>query len=108
MEKTKQALESEWNELQIEMKTLTQSKGDSESRRKKAESQLQELQVKHGESERQRIELAEKTTKMQVSVTPEHRSDTLEELGSAIVGWLEGGGRWRRKAETFSLDPGVF
>ena len=68
VEKTKQALESEWNELQIEMKTLTQSKSDSESRRKKAESQLQELLVKHGESERQRTELAEKMTKMQVSV----------------------------------------
>ena len=69
MEKTKQALESEWNELQIEMKTLTQSKSDSENRRKKAESQLQELLVKHGESERQRSDLAEKMTKMQVSIT---------------------------------------
>lgn len=66
MEKAKQALESEYNELQIELKTLTQGKGDSEHRRKKAESQVQELQVKYGESERQRQELAEKLTKMQV------------------------------------------
>uniref|UniRef100_A0A668AVQ2 Myosin-9 n=1 Tax=Myripristis murdjan TaxID=586833 RepID=A0A668AVQ2_9TELE len=63
--KAKQALESEWNELQIELKTLTQGKGDSEHRRKKAEAQVQELQVKHGESERQRQELADKLTKMQ-------------------------------------------
>lgn len=66
MEKAKQALESEYNELQIELKTLAQGKGDSEHRRKKAESQVQELQVKYGESERQRQELAEKLTKMQV------------------------------------------
>lgn len=66
VEKAKQALESEYNELQIELKTLTQGKGDSEHRRKKAESQVQELQVKYGESERQRQELAEKLTKMQV------------------------------------------
>lgn len=66
VEKTKQALESERNELQIELQTLMQGKGDSEHRRKKAETQLQELQVKHVESERQRMELAEKVTKMQV------------------------------------------
>ncbi|KAJ3615221.1 hypothetical protein NHX12_018789 [Muraenolepis orangiensis] len=65
VEKTKQALESEWNELQIEMKTLTQGKSDSEHRRKKAESQLQELLVKHGESEHQRSELTDKMAKMQ-------------------------------------------
>lgn len=66
VEKTKHALESELNELQIELKTLTQGKGDSEHRRKKAETQVQELQVKSGESERQRKELADKITKMQV------------------------------------------
>lgn len=66
VEKAKQALESEWNELQIELKTLVQGKSDSEHRRKKAESQVQELQVKHGESERQRQEMADKITKMQV------------------------------------------
>lgn len=66
VEKAKQALESEWNELQIELQTLTQGKGDSEHRRKKAEAQVQELQVKYGESERQRQEVATKMTKMQV------------------------------------------
>lgn len=66
VEKAKQALESEWNELQIELKTQVQGKSDSEHRRKKAESQVQELQVKHGESERQRQEMADKITKMQV------------------------------------------
>lgn len=66
IEKEKKALESEWNELQIEVKALTQSKGDSEHRRKKAEAQVQELQIKFGETERQRQELSDKMTKMQV------------------------------------------
>ena len=66
VDKTKQALESERNELTIELQTLMQGKGDYEHRRKKAESQVQELQVKHGESERQRQELAERVTKLQV------------------------------------------
>lgn len=66
MEKAKQALESERNELQIELQSLSQGKNESEHRRKKAESQLQELQVKHVESERQKQELADKVAKMQV------------------------------------------
>ncbi|KAK7166997.1 hypothetical protein R3I94_001408 [Phoxinus phoxinus] len=68
VEKTKQALESERNELQIELQTLMQGKGESEHRRKKAETQVQELQVKHAESERQRLELAERVNKMQVEL----------------------------------------
>lgn len=68
MEKAKQALESERNELAIEMQTLMQGKGESEHRRKKAESQVQELLVKHSESERQRVELAEKLAKVQVQL----------------------------------------
>lgn len=66
MEKAKQALESERNELSIELQSLLQGKGESEHRRKKAEAQVQELQLKHTESERQRLELAEKLTKTQV------------------------------------------
>jgi len=66
MEKAKQALESERNELAIEMQTLMQGKGDSEHRRKKAEAQVQELLLKHSESERQRLEQAEKLAKVQV------------------------------------------
>uniref|UniRef100_A0AAZ3PLF1 Myosin-9 n=1 Tax=Oncorhynchus tshawytscha TaxID=74940 RepID=A0AAZ3PLF1_ONCTS len=68
VEKAKQAMESEHNELAIELKTLTQGKSESEQRRKKAETQVQELQIKHSESERQRKDLAEKVAKMQVGV----------------------------------------
>lgn len=71
VEKAKQALESEWNEVQIELKTLTQGKGDSEHRRKKAEAQVQELQVKYTESERQRQEVADKVVKLQVRLRGE-------------------------------------
>lgn len=70
MEKAKQALDSERNELVIEVQTLVQAKGDSEHRRKKAESQVQELQLKYTECDRQRVELAEKLTKMQVNLFP--------------------------------------
>lgn len=66
MEKAKQALESEKNELSIEVQTLMQGKGESEHRRKKAEAQVQELQLKFTESERQRTEMADKLTKVQV------------------------------------------
>uniref|UniRef100_A0A669EXK3 Myosin-9 n=1 Tax=Oreochromis niloticus TaxID=8128 RepID=A0A669EXK3_ORENI len=68
VEKAKQALESERNELSIELQTLMQGKGESEHRRKKAEAQVQELQLKHSESERQRLELAEKFSKVQVKI----------------------------------------
>ena len=68
MEKAKQAMESERNELAIEMQTLMQGKGDSEHRRKKAESQVQELLLKHSESERQRLEQAEKLSRVQVEI----------------------------------------
>lgn len=44
-----------------------QGKGDSEHRRKKAEAHVQELQVKFTESERQRVEQAEKLSKLQVT-----------------------------------------
>ncbi|CAB1344647.1 unnamed protein product, partial [Coregonus sp. 'balchen'] len=65
VEKAKQAMESEHNELAIELKNLNQGKVESEHRRKKAETQVQELQIKHTESERQRKELADKVAKMQ-------------------------------------------
>ncbi|KAK1877724.1 Myosin-9 [Dissostichus eleginoides] len=68
MEKAKQALESERNELAIEIQTLMQGKGDSEHRRKKAEGSVQELQLKFSESERQRLEQAEKLAKAQVEL----------------------------------------
>lgn len=45
---------------------MGQSKADSEHRRKKAESQVQELQVKYGDSERQKQEALENMAKLQV------------------------------------------
>lgn len=66
MEKTKQAMESEFNEVQIELKALKQGKSESEHRRKKAETHLQELQIKYEDTERQKQEALEKTTKLQV------------------------------------------
>lgn len=71
-EKAKQALESERNELSIELQTLMQSKGDSEHRRKKAEALVQELQIKLTDSERQRLESAEKLTRVQVTIDHSH------------------------------------
>ncbi|XP_056144693.1 myosin-9-like isoform X2 [Lampris incognitus] len=68
VDKAKQALESERNELAIELQTLMQGKGDSEHRRKKAEAQVQELLVKQAETEHQRQELAEKLTKLQAEL----------------------------------------
>lgn len=66
LEKAKQTLENERGELANEVKVLLQGKGDSEHKRKKAEAQLQELQVKLTEGERVRTELADKVTKLQV------------------------------------------
>lgn len=59
-------MESERNELTIELQALMQSKGESEHRRKKAEGQVQELLLKFTESERQRQEQSEKLVKLQV------------------------------------------
>lgn len=67
LEKAKQALESERAELSNEVKVLLQAKGDSEHKRKRGETQLQELQVKFTEGERVRTELAERVNKLQVS-----------------------------------------
>uniref|UniRef100_A0A669CEB5 Myosin-9 n=1 Tax=Oreochromis niloticus TaxID=8128 RepID=A0A669CEB5_ORENI len=80
VEKAKQALESERNELSIELQTLMQGKGESEHRRKKAEAQVQELQLKHSESERQRLELAEKFSKVQVKILEEGQGLTIHEV----------------------------
>ncbi|MFT7797773.1 myosin-9-like isoform X2 [Arapaima gigas] len=83
MEKAKQALESERNELTIELQALMQGKGDSEHRRKKAEAQLQELQVKYADSEKQRIELAERVTKLQTEL--ENSNSLLSEVESKSI-----------------------
>ncbi|KAJ8251676.1 hypothetical protein GJAV_G00223910 [Gymnothorax javanicus] len=68
VEKAKQALESERNELAIELQTLMQGKGESEHRRKKAEGTVLELQAKNSESEKQCAELAEMLTKTQMEL----------------------------------------
>ncbi|XP_012723292.2 myosin-9 isoform X2 [Fundulus heteroclitus] len=68
VEKAKQALESEKNELAIEVQTLMQGKAESEQRRKKAEGQAQELQAKYSEADRQRLELSEKLAKVQTEL----------------------------------------
>ncbi|XP_076871464.1 myosin-9a [Brachyhypopomus gauderio] len=83
VEKTKQALESERNELQIELQSVSQSKNDSEHRRKKAEAQLQEVQLKYGESERQKKELTDKVTKLQLEL--DGLSSTLAEVESKSI-----------------------
>ncbi|XP_059809759.1 myosin-9-like isoform X1 [Hypanus sabinus] len=65
VEKAKQVLENERNELSIEVKSLMQAKADSEHKRKKLESVLQELQVKNTDVDRTRTELSEKVCKLQ-------------------------------------------
>ncbi|XP_078286551.1 myosin-9 isoform X1 [Rhinoraja longicauda] len=65
LEKTKQVLEGERNELSVEMKSLMQTKADSEHKRKKLESILQEMQVKNTDGDRSRTELFEKAGKLQ-------------------------------------------
>lgn len=102
VEKTKQALESERNELAIEVQTLLQSKGESEHRRKKAEAQVQELQLKHTDSERQRLELAEKLAKVQVQPGPPPPSFSAApprtgELSVSL--WAGGAGERQQRAE---------
>ncbi|CAM4331563.1 unnamed protein product [Leuciscus chuanchicus] len=64
----KQAQESESNELQFEPQNLVWDKGEFENHRKKAEMQLQELQVKYAKSERQRIKLSETVAKVQLEL----------------------------------------
>lgn len=56
------------------MKSLQQAKTESEYKRKKAESQLQELTSRATEVERVKAELAERTHKLQVG----HFSPLLE------------------------------
>lgn len=68
LEKAKQSLESECAELSNEVKVLLQSKGDSEHKRKRVDTQLQELQVKFTEGERVRTELTERVNKLQVRI----------------------------------------
>ncbi|XP_063283107.1 myosin-9 [Pelobates fuscus] len=68
LEKVKQSLEGERNELANEVKALLVGKTDSEHKRKKVEVQLQELQVKVTEGDRVRAELGERANRLQVEL----------------------------------------
>lgn len=65
LEKAKGTLEAENADLASELRTVTNTKQESDRRRKTAEQQLAELQSKIGEIDRVRSELAEKAAKLQ-------------------------------------------
>ncbi|XP_061416725.1 myosin-10-like isoform X1 [Lethenteron reissneri] len=65
LEKSKQSLEAERQELLSEVRALAQSRSESEQKRKKTDGLLQELQVKAAESERSRAELGDRASKLQ-------------------------------------------
>ncbi|MBN3295757.1 MYH9 protein, partial [Amia calva] len=65
LEQAKQTLKAKLNELAIELQALLQGRGDLEAQRKKAQTQLSELQLKHSESERRGAELADRNIKLQ-------------------------------------------
>lgn len=67
MEKTKNSLESENQDLRDELKHLSGAKTDSETRRRKQEQQLQEYNAKLQDTERMRNDLQDKNNKSQVS-----------------------------------------
>ncbi len=67
LEKAKQAQEKETSELHMEIRSLTQSKQDVESKRKKVEGQLADLQSRFNDSERQKAELGDRVSKVTVS-----------------------------------------
>lgn len=66
LEKNKQSLENDNKEMASEVKSLQQAKTESEYKRKKAETQLQELTSRATEVERVKAELAERAHKLQV------------------------------------------
>lgn len=70
LEKTKQSQESANKELASEVKSLQQARTESEHKRKKVESQLQEFTARLTEGERAKGELAERSHKLQVSTGP--------------------------------------
>lgn len=67
MEKSIQNLESDNKDLACEVKSLQQARAESESRRKKVESQLQELLSRAAEAERTKAELGQRSTRLQVT-----------------------------------------
>ena len=66
-EKTRLALETEVSELRVELSTLQTTRQEGEQRRRRLESQLQEVQGRASDGERARVEAAEKLQRAQVS-----------------------------------------
>lgn len=66
LEKIKCTLESDNKELVSEVKGLQQAKTESEHKRKKMDAQLQEFMARATEGERAKVELADRTHKLQV------------------------------------------
>lgn len=71
LEKNKQCLESDNKELACEVKSLQQTKTESEYKRKKLEAQLHEFTARASEVERAKGELTERSSKLQVNITDE-------------------------------------
>ncbi|XP_039596967.1 myosin-10 isoform X3 [Polypterus senegalus] len=68
LEKTKQIMEGERAELAAEVQALQSGRAESEHKRKKLETQLQEAQTRLLESERLKAEFAEKNQKIQTEL----------------------------------------
>lgn len=66
LEKNKQSTESANKELVSEVKGLQQAKMESEHKKKKLEAQLQEFMARVTEGEKGKVELAERSHKLQV------------------------------------------
>lgn len=71
LEKNKQCLESDNKELACEVKSLQQTKTESEYKRKKVEAQLQEFMARATEMERAKGELSERSLRLQVETPPQ-------------------------------------
>lgn len=67
LDKAKQALEKETSELTVEVRSLTTAKQDVENKKRKVEGQLNELQARFTDSEKQKGELGERCSKITVS-----------------------------------------
>lgn len=63
-------LEAEVSELRMELSSLQTARQEGEQRRRRLESQLQEVQGRAGDGERARAEAAEKLQRAQVSGAP--------------------------------------
>uniref|UniRef100_A0A1A8CES7 Myosin-9 n=1 Tax=Nothobranchius kadleci TaxID=1051664 RepID=A0A1A8CES7_NOTKA len=68
LEKNKQCLESDNKELVCEVKSLQQTRTESEYKRKKLEAQLQEFTARTTEVERAKGELSERSLKLQTEL----------------------------------------